>query len=206
MSPTSERHVEATLLGFGAGRKNAVAGGTAFNRGKLKELMLLFAGRSKDDPRMSRVKWNKLLYRADFEAFRLLGRAITGATYIRGEYGPMLKDLPIYEEELGGAGRLDWQTDRSGPNPRKIPIAKGDPPDVTQFTEEELRIVERTLAELREHGGKGASDWSHEESVGWRLLKNDAPIPYEADLVASGPAPESAVARLRERVISGDWD
>lgn len=183
-----------------------MAGGRELDRGRLKELMLLFAERSKDDPRMSRVKWNKLLYRADFEAFRLLGRSITGATYIRGEHGPMVDDLPIYEDELSADQRLTWRTDTSGRFPRKIPIAVGDPPDERQFTAEELGIVDRTLSELKEHGGKGASDWSHEESVGWRLLKNDLPIPYEADLVASRPAPEKAVARLRKRVISGNWD
>ena len=46
---------------------------------------------------MSRVKLNKLMYRADFESFRLLGRSMTGATYIKGEYGPMVKDLPDRE-------------------------------------------------------------------------------------------------------------
>jgi hypothetical protein len=182
-----------------------MAGGREFDRGKLKELMLLFAELSADDPRMSRVKWNKLLYRADFEAYRLLGRAITGATYIRGRYGPMVDDLPIYEEELGKAQRLTWRTDTSGPEPRKIPIAL-DQSDRGRFSEEELTVAMRTLEELRDYGGKAASDWSHEESVGWRLLKNDQPIPYEADLVASVPASATAVARLRERVLSGNWD
>ena len=37
------------------------------------------------------VKLNKLLYRADFEAFRLLGHPITGETYEKQEFGPVAR-------------------------------------------------------------------------------------------------------------------
>lgn len=160
-----------------------MAGRRELDRGKLKELLVLLAEESRDDPRMSRVKWNKLMYRADFEAFRLLGQSITGATYIRGQHGPMVKDLQIYEDELGQAGRLEYWTDRPGPKPRKVPRAKGDPADRTKFAEGELPIIERSLEELKDYGGKAASDWSHEESAGWRLKPNDAEITYESGLI-----------------------
>src|SRR6059036_264940 len=100
-----------------------MAGRTEFNSGKFKELVLLLAKRSDDDPRMSRVKLNKLLYLADFEAFRRLGKSITGATYIRGEHGPMAAELPGAEQELGRSGYLTWRTEPAGPYEQKIPVA-----------------------------------------------------------------------------------
>jgi Protein of unknown function (DUF4065) len=184
-----------------------MAGNRDFDSGRFKELVLYLAERSGEevDPRMSRVKLNKLLYRSDFEAFRLLGVSITGATYIKGEHGPMAEQLPLAEEELGRAGYLHYRTDETGPFPRKVPIAD-ESADEQQFSDDERKIIDRALEELAPHGGKGASKWSHEESVGWRLTKEDHVIPYETSIIASEPGPPSTVERLKRRVLSGIWD
>src|SRR5579862_423029 len=134
-----------------------------------KELVLLLVARSADDKRMSRVKLNKLLYLCDFESYRLLGRAMTGARYLRGEFGPMAAQLPIAEEELGRAGYLSWRQVATGPFTQKMPVAT-EKPDESMFTAEELAIVEAALETLTVHGGKAASEWSHEQSAGWRVV------------------------------------
>src|SRR6266540_3889807 len=48
---------------------------------KLKELILYVADRSRDDLNFGAVKLNKILYYADFYAYRRLGHPITGAEY-----------------------------------------------------------------------------------------------------------------------------
>jgi hypothetical protein len=184
-----------------------MAGSREFDSGRFKEAVLYFAERSSEevDPQMSRVKLNKLLFRADFEAFRLLGQSITGATYLRGEHGPMAAQLPISEEELGRAGYLHYRIDESGPFERKIPIAD-ESADAEQFSAAERGIMDRALQELAPYGGKGASVWSHEESAGWRLTPEEEVIPYETAIIASEPGPDDAVERLRQRVVSGHWE
>jgi hypothetical protein len=185
-----------------------MAGNKEFDSGRFKELILYVTERSSPeaDPRMSRVKLNKLLYRSDFEAFRLLGHSITGATYLKGEHGPMAAELPRAEEELGRAGYLHYQAgEPEGPYPRKVPIAD-ESADTKQFSIEERAIIDRALEELAPHGGGGASRWSHEESVGWRLTKEEKAIPYETSILASEPGPPKTVARLKQRVLSGKWD
>jgi uncharacterized phage-associated protein len=179
-----------------------MAGGTEFDGGKFKELVLLLAQRSKDDPRMSRVKLNKLLYLADFEAFRLLGRSITGARYIKGEHGPMAAELPGAENELGRSGYLSWRREEAGPHTQKIPVAT-EPVDESQFSQAELKIIDTALAQLAGHGGRAVREWSHEESAGWRLAKDNEEIPYETTIIVSKPAPEKTLARLRARVLGG---
>src|ERR1700733_4521543 len=72
-----------------------VAEQAEFNRSKFKELVLYLSQRSAGDEGFGAVKLNKLLYRSDFEAYRLLGRPITGETYIKQEFGPVAADLPI---------------------------------------------------------------------------------------------------------------
>jgi hypothetical protein len=176
-----------------------VAGRTEFNSGKFSELVLLLAELSAADPLMSRVKLNKLLYRSDFEAFRLLGRSITGATYIRGEHGPMAAELPRAEDDLGRRGLLSWKQIPAGPYVQKVPIANEDA-DRSLFQQEELSIVNTAIKELEEHGGSGASKWSHEESAGWRLNKDGAEISYESGLIDVTPLDPRRAQLLRDYV------
>jgi len=183
-----------------------MAGGIEFNPGKFNELVMLVVELSSDDPRMSRVKLNKLLYRADSEAFRVLGQSISGATYVHGEFGPMAAELPFAEERLAERGYLSYSIDESGPFPRKVPeVPAGEGADRRQFSDKELEIVSRAVRELADLGGKAASDWAHEEWAGWRLTGDNEVIPYDTVIIASEPAPAKTLDRLRERVLTNHW-
>lgn len=181
-----------------------MAGMTEFNSGKFKELVLLLAERSKDDPLMSRVKLNKLLYRADFEMFRRFGQSITGATYIRGEFGPMAKELPIAEDELSQSGYLTWEMREAGPYTQKVPVAT-EGADSSQFSKPELEVIGAALKELAPHGGKGASEWSHEQSSGWQARENGQEIPYASAFVSTDPLSEKQMERALQRSRDEDW-
>lgn len=174
-----------------------MAGGIEFSGGKFKELVLLLADRSSGDPRMSRVKLNKLLYRADFEAYRQLGRSITGATYIKGEHGPMASELPLAEHELGARGLLNWKGVPAGPHTQKIPVAT-EPADPTQFSDEELEVISQALRELLPLGGKGAKEWSHETSAGWQAAEPNQEIPYETARISTERPPEKIFRYFRK--------
>nr|MBC8452856.1 DUF4065 domain-containing protein [Chloroflexota bacterium] len=60
-----------------------------FSGRKFRELLLYVSERSKEDPRYGATKLNKILYYADFGAFRILGAPITGARYRR------LHEVPV---------------------------------------------------------------------------------------------------------------
>jgi hypothetical protein len=187
-----------------------MAGGTEFNWANLKELVLYLSQQSLEreaDPRFGYVKLNKLLFRADTEAFRRLGRSITGETYIKQDFGPVASHLPIALEELGRAGYLAWRFADAGEYVQKIPSAL-EPPDMSQFSADQLTVIEQTLQELLPYTGKGVSEWSHEESAGWRVAEINNEIPYETSIIASAKAkpPDEAVEQLRQRVLSGTWD
>jgi hypothetical protein len=140
------------------------------------------AERSANDDGFGVVKLNKLLYRSDFEAFRLIGHSITGATYERQDYGPVARELPRALDALAARGYIQWHHPAKGPYVRDVPGIL-EAPDLSLFAKEELEIVDRSLDELSEHGGKSVSEWSHEESAGWRLNDNGAEITYESGLI-----------------------
>ena len=170
-------------------------------------MVLYLAERSKDDVGFGKVKLNKLLFRADFEAFRLLGASITGEEYKRQEHGPVAAHLPSLLRRFEDAGVLTVDEIPAGPYVRLVPVlGEGHSPNLELFSGEEREIIDRALDELRVHGAKTVSEWSHEESVGWRLTPTDKVIAYETSVIASEPAPTKTLARLRERVLSGKWD
>src|SRR5437588_9769045 len=120
-----------------------MAGRREFDGAKFKELVLLLAEESaaRGDEGFGIVKLNKLLYRADFEAFRLLGQSITGATYERQDYGPVARELPLALDELAQSGYLIWQHIPAGPYTRDVPTAT-EPPDKSILSEDEWRLLD----------------------------------------------------------------
>jgi hypothetical protein len=180
-----------------------------FNRGKFKELVLLMTQKSVGDEGFGMVKLNKLLYRADFEAYRLLGHPITGEIYEKQEYGPVARDLPIVLDELAQEGRLTgWLFAPAGRFTRKVPLvseSQQDKPDTTQFSEAEKEIIRNTLSELAAHGGKSVSEWSHEQSAGWRAVALGAEIPYASAFISSEPLSDAQMQRALQRSDAEDW-
>ena len=182
-----------------------------FNRGKFKELVvyLCAAAEQAGDEGFGMVKLNKLLYRADFEAYRLLGHPITGETYEKQEYGPVARDLPIVLDELAAAGRLRWQSIPRGPRMRKAPTMIDDPnavADMSAFPPDERQVVENTQRELAAYGGKGASEWSHEESAGWNVVREyGQAIDYATTFISTDPIPPEDLKRARQFVRDRGW-
>lgn len=182
-----------------------------FDRGKFKEMVLYFAVRAAEvgDGGFGMVKLNKLLYRADFEAFRTLGQPITGETYERQDYGPVARDLPIILDELGASGRLWWERIAAGPYMRNVPRVPSDgeaAPDCSLFSEQELKVMEATLRELTGFGGKAASEWSHEHSAGWNAAgENGVAIDYSTAIISTKPIPKEDLERATRYVRDRGW-
>jgi hypothetical protein len=186
-----------------------LAGGIDFNRGKFKELVVFFAAASANDEGFGMVKLNKLLYRADFEAFRLLGQSMTGETYEKQDYGPVARDLPIVLDDLAADGRLYWQLIPRGKYTRKVPTPSGDPDavaDMSTFSEGEREVLAKTIAELLPHGGRGSRDWSHKQSAGWNVVsEHGQPIDYGTAFISTRGIPPQDLERARHYVRERGW-
>ena len=64
-----------------------MAGGREYDAGKLGELIVYIVENSLGDPYFGKTKLNKILFAADFEAYRQRGRSITGADYPASRMG-----------------------------------------------------------------------------------------------------------------------
>lgn len=178
-----------------------MAGGAELNQGKQKELVLYMSQQSAEDEGFGMVKLNKLLYRADFEAYRVLGHSITGETYEKQEYGPVARHLLIALDDLASRHYIVWQHPQRGPYKSHVPAAT-EPPDMDMFSPDELAVVDKTLNELAAHGGKSISEWSHETSAGWRVKKIGQEIPYSSAVINLKPLTEKTLKKLRARLAA----
>jgi hypothetical protein len=177
-----------------------------FDERKFKQLVLYFAKRSRerDDRDFGIVKLNKLLYRADFEAFRVLGRSITGETYERQEYGPVARSLAPALDDLRATGL--WGTGKEGGTGSILGgTAAGSGVDIC-FEDGELKLIEDALDDLDTDSGKAPSRWSHEQSAGWhRARESGRAIEYRTALISIDPIPQHELERLAQIAHERGW-
>lgn len=144
--------------------------------GKLKHLALYIASRSEDDPRFGRVKFNKLLFYADFIHYVKTGRSITGFTYIKMEFGPCPEGFNEIEAEMDRANQLKLKQSMYEGYIQRRPVALVLP-DLSGFSGEEIATAEEAITNMWKLNGREASDLSH-LFVGWRLAQEFEKIPY----------------------------
>lgn len=148
---------------------------------KLRELILYLADRSADDPAFGKTKLNKQLFFCDFLAFKYLGQSITGHPYRKLEHGPVPRQLPPILRTMEQSGDCKVViVDYHGHEQHRVVAQR--PPNRDVFTEDELRLVEAILAELRYSNGKNVSDISH-RFIGWQAAEDGDDIPYETVFV-----------------------
>lgn len=158
-----------------------------FETDKFRELIVYIAKQSADDPRFGAVKLNKILYYADFAAYRQLGQPITGATYRKLSEGPAPVQLVGARRELidSGDAALEERPYFTGMQQRLV-IADRRNPDLELFGPGELEIVDSVIDFFEGKTAREVSDFSHREP-GWVIAIGREVIPYETAWLSSEP-------------------
>ena len=162
--------------------------------------MAFIARGSIDDPTFGAVKLNKILYFADFSAYRMFGQPLTGATYFKLQEGPAPREMLRARRtllETGGA-HIEERPYFTGVQHRLVIDADH------LGSGESLREAERTLVKMiidffRGKTAREVSDYSHREP-GWELADDRETIPYETAWLSSEP-PDRETEELAERVL-----
>lgn len=168
---------------------------------KLKELILYVAEQSKDDPTFGAVKLNKILYWADFEAYRRSGKPITGATYQHLREGPAPRELLPVREELIEEGAIVLEDRPYYGRVRQV-VRTLRVPNLVDFTPEELEIVDAVVAMLGGMNARDVSDLSHQE-WGWRLTDEGETIDYRSAWFSPEPLTQEQIERGKQIASTG---
>jgi hypothetical protein len=182
-----------------------------FDEARFDELVLYIAHATKDDPRFGRTKLAKVLFYADFDAYREGGESMTGATYIRMPFGPFPAQLKDAEGRLERSGRAILDYDIETKEEKKIRPLKNAEHVGGFYRVFELRAIDLWIEAIAKGTARQVSDESHDHS-GWIIAEHvGATIPY-----ATAFLPESVpdrrdidratrVARSREWLTDAGW-
>ncbi|MHB8642345.1 MAG: Panacea domain-containing protein [Gaiellaceae bacterium] len=167
-----------------------------FNQRRFKDLLLYVAEKLQGDPTFGETKLNKALFFADVEAYRLLGRPVTGAEYQRNYHGPTARLYTVMRDDLRNHGQLEVERRMVIDHEQDVvkPLVR---PNMTQFSPQEISIIDAVIADLRSYTNTQISDRSHERSAGWRAKGQGETIPYEDWIIDPEPADPEAIAALR---------
>jgi uncharacterized phage-associated protein len=181
-----------------------VARGGEFNRSKFEQLILYIATRLGPEAALGRVKLAKLLVLSDFVAFARLGETMTGATYEKWEHGHLPHELVMTEKDLLDSGLLRQETVDYYGKPLKHTTAIQDP-DMSEFSEDELGIIEGVLKRYGHESASYLRRLSHEEP-GWILAEDREAIPpFTLFLSKEGPT-AGDIRRGEELASQHGWD
>ena len=160
-----------------------------FDAAKFRELLVYVARKSEDDPLFGLVKLSKILYYADFAAFRKLRKPITGATYRKYGEGPAPCELTAERRALVDSGDAEMRNvfHFTG-NCLRLAIRPGREPDLALFDPEELALVDQVVAFFRPRTEREAAEYSRAETA-WAGAGRREVIPYDAALLSSAPIP-----------------
>jgi hypothetical protein len=173
---------------------------------RLREMILYIAQHCATAERFGAIKLNKILWKADFDAFAERGVPVTGREYQRLPLGPAPREMPrVYNDMLRDGiirvERIDFGQNDAGEDVVELRTIALVEPNLTRFAPNDLHFVDAAITYYWEMTGTETSDDSH--GVAWRTHHNGAPLPYElarlSDKPLSRQMQERIVARARER-------
>lgn len=152
-----ERALEEWLQSLGA---DIYSGYKTFNYPKLSAAILFFC---KDGALTTVI--NKLLFYADFKHFKEYTVSITGSRYLPIKYGPVPDKWKHFLAFLTEKGELDVDEVFCSENISGEKYTSRKAPDLSVFTDTELKILASTKEHLGRLTATKISDYSHQEKA-----------------------------------------
>jgi uncharacterized phage-associated protein len=174
-----------------------------FNAGKFKELVLYVADRSLDDRYFGATKLNKLLFYADFIAYRDYGKPITGATYEKRDFGPVPREMTSIRSSLRKekAAEVVKNYELHFGQKRLLPLRRAD---LDAFSANEIALVDRIIEMFRFRSAGDVSAFSH-RAPGWQIAGDREEIPYFTAFISVQAPTEKDIRRGQELAARHGW-
>jgi len=165
---------------------------------RLRQMILYVSIRCVEAERYGLTKLNKIIWRADFEAFATRGTPITGREYQRLPQGPAPKEMRPLLDEMGKEGLIEYfETEFADGKKEMRPIAKIGP-NLSYFTDEDIRFVDASILHYWDMTGTETSDDSH--GIAWKSRENKAPMYYELSYLSDEEITQKQRAALLSKL------
>jgi hypothetical protein len=170
---------------------------------RLRQIILYVARECKDARYFGAIKLNKIIWKADFDAFAARKRPVTGREYRRQKFGPALREmLPVHREMLR-EGAIQVERRDFGDNIIEHRTIAIDQPNVDIFSREDLTFIDAAIRHYWDMTGMETSDESH--GVAWKTRNNGDPMPYELAFLSDEPLDSVHVKRTEGLIYDKGW-
>lgn len=152
----------------------------SFDREKFKQLVHYVVHLAGNRPGFGATKVNKVLWFVEARGAVLRNKPVTGAKFIRRQFGPVPAAIMVIREELEREGILRVSKDFH--YNREITIWKSlQQPNMSEFSRDEIQDIKYWIDHIdKEHTADSISDATH--NYGWLIAKQGEDLPYHAIL------------------------
>jgi hypothetical protein len=158
-------------------------------------MILYVSQRCASAPRFGKIKLNKILWKADFEAYARRGRPVTGRPYQRLENGPAPTEMAPLLTEMVEEDEIQIDMLDVGAFVEERPRAKRVA-DLSLFDRDDMEFVETAIQHYWYMTGTEASDDSH--GLAWKTRKDGDRMPYESAYLSDEKTPETVLRKMEQ--------
>ena len=160
---------------------------------KFIEAALYIGERSENDPHFGVSKLVRLLYYSDCAAYILLGKPITGTTYIHFPHGPYPQNWHQARERMEKTGALTVLRGGDGEYYySRYQILANRPANREVLAPEELELMDEQLRRFANFNAAGIEQYSHQDAA-WRATEDGQPLTYEMAGISAPPLSPNSI-------------
>jgi len=145
---------------------------------KFKEVLLYILEKVGAKPNIGETALYKLLYFIDFDFYEKFEEQLTGARYIKNNYGPTPVEFKKIVEEMEEEDEIERVKSRYFQYDQKkyLPLRRSD---LRRLSAQEVKHIDEVLARLSDKNANELTEYSHSD-VPWRVHKDGEIISYES--------------------------
>jgi hypothetical protein len=177
----------------GRGLRQTEEGWIRVNREKFKALVHYVCAKAEDPSRLGATKLNKILWYSETIAFLNLGDALTGAKFVKRQFGPApTAILPVLRELVEEEALVIREGSYYG-FPKREFISLKAPSLSDSFTADQVAIVDGVIEAIcNDHTATSIVNLSHDEI--WKMATIGEELPVYTVLAEQGEVTEEDAA------------
>jgi len=149
---------------------------------KLAQMLLYVAHKLTGDRWNGKTKIHKILFFADFDAYRRTGQSISGEDYVKYDQGPFMTAVEPTVGKMAIRNQGAWSPQNDWGEIQLVPMTPTASTNL--LSEQEIAIIDATVARFWGWTGRAVSNLSH-QLFGWKTTPNGQVIPYNSVYVGA---------------------
>ena len=162
---------------------------------KFIEAALYIGERSENDPHFGVSKLVRLLYYSDCAAYILLGKPITGTTYLHFPHGPYPENWYQARMKMEQSGAMTVLRDRHAQGYHRYGLLTNRPANRELLASEDLEEMDAQLERFADYSAAAIEDYSRYEAA-WLATEDGQPLAYELAGITAPPLSQNSTRRV----------